>query len=323
MRKALGFTAALLALALCAAGAQAGDDKVAAKVNGATIAQEKVDRTVETMLASQGIDVAAVQDQAQLAELKRRVLEALIVQELLWQEAEDKKLVASDAQVAARVSEAKQKAGSEQDYEKRLEEAGFTAEAFEEDVRRQLSVERLIQEDIAKDLSVSDAEVHAFYEANTDKLTRPAQIHARHILIKVAPDADEAAKQAARERAEAVLEKARKKGADFAALAEEYSEGPSGPRGGDLGFAPRGQFVPAFEAAAWGLEPGEISDVVETRFGYHVLKLEEKRPGEVVPEAEVSDRIRQHLAEQKSQAAVQARVKALREKAEVEIVAPL
>jgi peptidyl-prolyl cis-trans isomerase C len=313
----------VLALLLGAAGAKAAEPANAATVNGEGIPRHKVDATLELMLAEQGIDVATVQDSEQLGSVRRQILDALITQELLWQEAEAKQLVASGAEVAARVAVVKQGAGSEESYRAELARAGFTEAEFVDDVRRQLSVQRLITEDIAADLSVSDEEVHAFYEANIDQLTRPEEIHARHVLIKVAPDADEAVKRDARRRIEAVLEEARKPGADFAELARTHSEGPSAPQGGDLGFVPEGRFVPEFEAAARSLKPGQISDVVETRFGYHVIELQERRPAQVAAEAEVSDRIRDHLRQQKSRSAVQERVRFLRERADVEILGPL
>jgi peptidyl-prolyl cis-trans isomerase C len=312
-----------LALLLGAAGAKAAQLANAAMVNGEGIPRHKVDATLELMLAEQGIDVGMVQDSEQLASVRRQILDALITQELLWQEAEAKQLVASDAEVAARVAAVKQSAGSEESYRTELARAGFTEEQFVDDLRRQLSVERLINEEIAAGLSISDEEVHAFYEANTEQLTRPEQIHARHILVKVAPDADEAAKQDARKRIEAVLAEARKPGADFAELARKHSEGPSAPQGGDLGFVPKGRLVPEFEAAAWALNAGQISDVVETQFGYHVIELQERRPAQVAAEAEVSDRIRDHLRQQKSRSAVQERVRFLRERADVEILGPL
>jgi peptidyl-prolyl cis-trans isomerase C len=90
-----------------------------------------------------------------------------------------------------------------------------------------------------------------------------------------------------------------KDGGDFAALAKEYSEGPSNTRGGDLGFFRRGQMVKPFEDAAFAMEPNQVSDIIETRFGYHLIKVYEKKPESVLAYAEVKDKLTQHLKQQK------------------------
>src|SRR4029077_12192443 len=102
--------------------------------------------------------------------------------------------------------------------------------------------------------------------------------------------ADEAAKKKARADAEAVLKQV-KGGGDFAALAKQYSQDPgSAANGGDLNFFPKGQMVPAFETAAFALKPGETSGLVETPFGFHIIKLAERRPARTVPLQEVSQK---------------------------------
>jgi peptidyl-prolyl cis-trans isomerase C len=127
---------------------------------------------------------------------------------------------------------------------------------------------------------------------------QPEQVKASHILIKVTPDADDAQKATARKKIEEIQQKL-KNGGDFAALAKEYSEGPSGARGGDLGFFRHGQMVKPFENAAFGLEPGQVSDVVTTRFGYHLIKVTEKKPAKTLAYSEVKDKIGERLKQQK------------------------
>jgi peptidyl-prolyl cis-trans isomerase D len=128
----------------------------------------------------------------------------------------------------------------------------------------------------------TDAEVQEYYEANLAQFQKPEEVHARHILFPLAPDASDADKAAARTQAEAVLAKT-KGGADFAALAREFSKDSTAANGGDLGSFGRGVMTPPFEAAAFALEPGQISDIVETQFGLHIIKLEEKTPARTEP----------------------------------------
>jgi len=157
-----------------------------------------------------------------------------------------------------------------------------------------------LPKDFASLAAPSDDEVKAYYdEHRDDRFTAPEEIRARHILIKLPPGADEKARAAARTKADDVLAKV-KKGADFAKLAQEVSEDPgSASKGGDLGLFARGHMVPAFDAAAFALEPGTVSDVVETPFGFHVIKVEEKLPGGPKPLEAVRDEIVKTLTAEK------------------------
>ncbi len=129
----------------------------------------------------------------------------------------------------------------------------------------------------SQDVQVSDEELRQRYESELDSFHRPEQRHARHILIKVAETADDATKAAQKKKAMEVLAKA-KQGKDFATLASQFSEGPTRENGGDLGFFSKGQMVPAFDEAVFSMQPGDISNLVKTKFGYHIIKLEEIRP---------------------------------------------
>jgi peptidyl-prolyl cis-trans isomerase D len=132
--------------------------------------------------------------------------------------------------------------------------------------------------DFAAQVEVPDKDVSEYYDLHKDdKFTEPEQVRARHILVKVAADAKPEAKAAAKKKAEDLLAKV-KAGGDFAALAKKNSDDPgSAAQGGDLGFFRHGAMTPNFEAAAFALAPGSVSDVVETPFGFHVIKVEEKK----------------------------------------------
>jgi len=151
------------------------------------------------------------------------------------------------------------------------------------------------------DIVSKDDEVAEYYALHKDdKFTEPEQVRARHILVKTAADAGPDAKAAARKKAEELLAKV-KAGADFAALAKERSEDAgSAANGGDLGLFTRGRMTPAFEEAAFALQGGGLSDVVETPFGFHVIKVEEHRPGGVKPLETVHDEIVDTLKRERS-----------------------
>ncbi len=134
-------------------------------------------------------------------------------------------------------------------------------------------------EDSLDQVDVGEDTARAWYEANKDKYVVPEQRHARHILFEVKETDGEEIRAAKRKKAEEVLDLARQ-GQDFSELARKFSEGPSGPSGGDLGFFGRGAMLPSFDEVVFQLQPGAISDIVETPFGYHIIKLEEVRAGQ-------------------------------------------
>ena len=150
-------------------------------------------------------------------------------------------------------------------------------EQYREPERIRLKLVEFRPQDFAGQVTPSDADVQAYYDAHKEDYHRPEEVRARHILLKVAPDASDADRAAARTQAAEVLAKA-KGGADFAELAKQYSQDVSASNGGDLGLFGHGVMAPAFETAAFALQPGQISDVVETPFGLHIIKLEEKVP---------------------------------------------
>jgi peptidyl-prolyl cis-trans isomerase C len=166
---------------------------------------------------------------------------------------------------------------------------------------------------------VSDEEVQKYYEEQKEQFKEPEQVQASHILILVAQDATQEDKDVARKKIEEVLVLA-KEGKDFAELAQEYSEGPSKDKGGDLGFFPKGAMVKPFEEAAFTMNEGDISDVVETQFGYHIIKLTGKKAERNVPFEEVKDRLKQGMLQQKTNSEAMAWIEGLKSEATIEMM---
>jgi peptidyl-prolyl cis-trans isomerase C len=174
----------------------------------------------------------------------------------------------------------------------------------------------MIAEAVEETTEITDAEVQEFYDENPQYFEQGEQVAARHILISTEGMETDEAVEEARSRAQDVRQEL-EDGADFAELAKEKSEGPSASRGGDLGTFGRGQMVGPFEEVAFALEEGEISDVVKTRFGFHVIQVTEKIESGVAPVDQVSQNIRQYLSQQKQAEALNAYVDELREDAEI------
>jgi peptidyl-prolyl cis-trans isomerase D len=146
----------------------------------------------------------------------------------------------------------------------------------------------------------AEDEIRKLYENSKESYQQPEQRHARHILLKTSEEDSESIRAEQKKKAEEVLALAREEGSDFSALAQEYSEGPTKEKGGDLGFFSQGRMVPAFDQAVFSLQPGEISEVVETQFGYHIIKLEEIRPASVRTFEQVKDNLAVNLKKQQA-----------------------
>jgi peptidyl-prolyl cis-trans isomerase C len=155
---------------------------------------------------------------------------------------------------------------------------------------------------VIRDITVTDEDIEQYYTLNKEKFVVPEQVKARHILIKVSPDASDEEKKKTLEKAQGILKKA-KEGKDFAKLSETYSDDPgSRQRGGDLGFFGRGRMVKPFEDAAFSLRPGEMSEIVETRFGYHIIKVEDYHESRAKTMEEVKDIIKKQLMDELTRA---------------------
>jgi peptidyl-prolyl cis-trans isomerase C len=176
-----------------------------------------------------------------------------------------------------------------------------------------------IKNNVIKEINVSEEDINLYYKSHKNEFTVPEQVKARHILIRVDKSASEEDKKKAKEKAEALLKRI-KNGEDFEKLASEFSEDPgSNKKGGDLGYFSRGRMIKSFEDVAFSLKPGEVSDVVETSFGYHIIKVEDRKPEELQPLEKVKDEVREKVFEEFRQARVKGFIdKALKDaKAEI------
>ncbi len=258
---------------------------VVAKVNGSPINKGELLKTAEQVHSQM------MPNAPETAEFYRRVLDNLVARELLLQEVQEE-----------------------------LKKEGMTEAELAQKARDAFLMQKLVESKVINGVTVSDADIKAFYDKNQEQMKRPERVHLRHVLIKVAKGASAEDKQKAKAKADDVLAKA-KAGADFAKLATESSDDPgSKARGGDLSWVSRGQTVPPFEAAAFALKkPNDLSPVVETDFGYHVIQLLAHEDAGVVPLAEVKDKIAEFLKQKQQQEKVQDHIKALRAKGKVEV----
>ena len=286
---------------------------VVAKVNGAPIAKGDLIKVADQYHAQ-------APAMPETAEFYRKVLDQLIANELLLQEAKAAGVTATEDEVNKQLGELKGRFPSPEKYQEELKKNGLTEAELVKQTRETMMVQKFVETKVINDVKVSDQDVKAFYDKNPDKLTRPERVHLRHILVAVAKTATAEDKKKARAKVDELLAKL-KAGGDFAKIAEESSDDPgSKPRGGDLSWVSRGQMVPPFESAAFALkQPNEISPVVESQYGFHIIQLLEHQNAGLVPYDEVKDRIAGFLKQQQQKEKFFDHIKTLKDKAKVEI----
>ena len=311
--------AALLALACAPAFAQ---KVLAARVNGAAISLDLLDRQFEELLRERRIQIARMNNPAKAKELKREALDNLIRTELLWQEAKAADLAASDEDVDRAIGEVRGRFRSEDAFLRRIEQGGFDLAAYREYTRKTISADRMAERIVERDVRITGDDVQAFYNANPALFRRNEQVKVRQILIALPKDATAAQRSAAQAKIDDLAARA-KKGESFDALARAHSDDATRQWGGELDPFSRGEKPKAFEDAAFALKPGAVSGVVETASGFHVLKLEQRTPAVSVSLDEARDKIREYLRGTRGRDAIDREIEALRALGNVEVLTPL
>ena len=282
------------------------------EVNGDKVYAAEISMTMQNIAAQMGGKENVEDQQALVQAATQRVVE----QTLLAQEARRANVQPDELRLAQMVQAVETQAGGLEALESNLATFGMDYDGFVGFLRELELTRAYIDKQVSPTIQVSDEEARTFYNDNQEIFRAPEQVHVRHILFNAPPTADSETAAATRAKADNARERALA-GEDFAALARELSEGPRAAEGGDLGFIAHGQITPQFTNAAFDLEPGGISPVVRTNFGFHVIKSEEKRPERIMPYDEISNQVRGLLVQQKTGQAVGKLVSELGEKAEI------
>jgi peptidyl-prolyl cis-trans isomerase C len=293
---------------------------VVARVNGVDIKKDELLRQAEEMRAR----VAQASGGRQVPELDdsfyKEILSSMVAQTLLLQDAARQGVTVTDQEVKTQIEAMMKRFPDAATFQKALSSQGMTEQDLEQNVRREALTQRYLSTKVFNDVKVSDQAAKEFYDKNQEQMQRPERVHVRHILVQVKPDAPAADKQKAKAKAEDLLERAQG-GEDFAKLAAENSDDPgSKGRGGDLSWLTRGQTVPPFDQAAFALtKPNELSPVVESQFGYHVIQLLEHGSASTVSFEEAKGRITQVLKQKQAGEKLQARVEQLKKQGKVAV----
>ena len=289
---------------------------VLARVNGEAIERWEFENAVKRIEARAGGPVPAEKRD----EVLRGVLDQLVAYHLLAQESRARKIAVGDQDVEARLAEIRKSFPSEDAFKQGIAAQGLTPEHLREQARTSLEVTKVIEAEVTPKVLVQDAEVNTFYAQNLERFKQGESVHASHILFGAAQDATPAQKTEAKAKAQAALKEVRA-GGDFATLARAQSQDQgSAAQGGDLGFFPKGQMNPQFEDAAFKLKAGAVSPVVETPFGFHIIKVHERRAPRTAPLTEVAGQIKEFLTQGQREQKLEQFVDQVKAKGKIEIL---
>ena len=261
------------------------------EVNGAKLMQNELDQRLRAILAEQRLDALPPQQlQSISARIKDYIVDEFIAKTLLFEDAARQKIEATDEEVSAEIATIRGTLPEDLTLEDLLAQRGVTIDVLREDIKRSLTIAKLIETHVEGLPEPTDEDIEAFYNNQPDAFSTPEKVRARHVLIDVRSDLSEEQMLARK----ALADECRKKlldGADFAAVALEYSACGSRKEGGDLGFFPRGRMAPEFEEASFSQPLNEIGPVIQTQFGYHIIEALEREEARMKPLEEAREEI--------------------------------
>lgn len=266
---------------------------------------------------------------------KRKIVSGLvdkeIVRELVHQEGKATKVKIAPSAVEKEFNGVMKPYKNKEDFNKALKARGLTEDELKNSIEVDLIAKKLIDDQVKGKIKITDEDVKKYYASNEKKFLRPEAYRARHIFISIFPpelikstpvNELKARKEELDKEAKKKIDdifKESKAGANFEELAKKYShDSASAPNGGNLDFIYKGVFDPAFDEAIAKMKIGDISDVVSTPYGYHIIKLEETKPSEQATFAEMEKSIQQHLFMERAQKKVEIYLQGLRKKAKIE-----
>ena len=292
--------------------------KFAAKVNGKGVKNVTLDAAVNNFVENQKLMGTAFNEEDK-DKLRSDILKELISAELLYQQSQKADLADMKEEINKQFENIKNAFTSDKEFKEVLKDRGINEKDLKEDIKKGVYIKAFLDKEVYINIVVTEKEKQEEFEKNKDKLNVDEQVSAAHILISVPENADEAQKKAAKEKADELRKKALA-GEDFAKLAKENShDTTSVARGGNLGYFEKGVMVEEFEKAVFSLKKDQISNVVETKYGYHIIKLLDKKAARKLDYEEVASGIARFIANSKKNEKLEKFVEKLRETAKIQI----
>jgi peptidyl-prolyl cis-trans isomerase C len=292
---------------------------VVARVNGRAILGRDLEQRVRAQLAPIGNPVWKDLREDYRLELTSNALGSALAEELIYQKAIAAGVKVPAADVQAEFAKAAKSFANDAAVNVALAERGLDRASLTKEMERNLVIGKYINDNVTSKITVTPEEAAEYYKSHTDEFRHPDMVRTSHILIIVAGGATAEQDRLARQRAEAILDRARK-GEDFAKLAQETSMDSSASQGGDIGYVTPGQVDPAYQAAAFSLAVGALSDPVRSRVGYHIIKVTDKKKEGIATLDDSRAQLTEFLKNQKSDRQLQQLVEQLRKEAKIEIL---
>ncbi len=293
-------------------------ETVVVRVNGEDITRGEIMEMMDMAMRQFAGRVAPEQLQQMQGQIYNKIKEDLITQKLITAAITAANIVVDDAKVEETIASIKESIPEGQTLEGALEERGQTLEELRTNIKEDLAAQELIAQQTANLEDVPEAEAKEFYDANPDQFVKPESVTASHILIQFEDSDTDETKAEKKAKLEQIRENVIAGTVTFEDAAHESSDCPSSARGGDLGTFGKGQMVPEFEDAAFSQEIGAVGPIIETQFGYHIVKVAERQEETTVDFEEVKDQLIQYLTNQQKQKAVSEYLAGLRDSATIE-----
>ncbi len=296
-------------------------EDVVATVEGEDITHGQIVQETQMTLMQMSQQVPPQQLAQMSGQIYQNVKDSLIAKVLLTKAAEKSGLTIGDEELTKEIDLISADAPEGSSLQEELAKNEIDIGEWKENLRGQMLVRKLVEEKTAAATDATAEEAAAFYQENIDRFKVPESVSASHILMTFTPEDTDVTKAVKKKELEKIREDL-VAGGDFEALAKEHSDCPSSQRGGELGTFTRGQMVPAFEEVAFSQDIGAISEIVETQFGYHLIKVTEHQEEGIRSLADVSKQIQGYLTNQKKQEVLAAYIDGLKEKASIEYRKP-
>ena len=311
----------IITVAICFLAGPVWADKAAspgieiASVNGKPISKSQYERRLSFFKKRATHRGRQLKD-SDLMMVKNRILENLIDIELLYQQSQKEGVKVDDQAVNEQIKTIKKRFSDETAFKKAIKGMHVSEEEFRTEIQRSLAIKQLLDTNVRRKITVPEKDDKKYYNDNLNLFKEPEKVKFSQIWIKLPPNAEASKKNQARKKIESIQKKIRL-GEDFGMLAKAYSEGPAAKREGNLGYFARGHMPKPIENAAFSLNVGEVSGIVETKFGYHLIKVTGKKPAGTVPYKEVRPIIEQHLKKEKEKTEIQSYIENLKKSAEI------
>ena len=295
-------------------------DGIIASAGNDAITLSDVEREGAVLFRDIKMNAPESQRENMLYEARKKIVETLVEKLLLLREAERMGLEVSEGELSSAVEGVlRENKIGRKELDQALAQEGITFEKYEADLKEQILRSKMLDRKIRGAIKISEEEIKIYFESNKETFGSDEEIRVRHVLFLVPKGASQEEILKIKEKADIVLKKARA-GEDFEALAREYSEGPSATSGGDLGFFRKSDMVKEFSSPAFALKKEEVSPLVLSPFGFHIIKLLDKRGGTSISFDDAKERIRAKLYNDEMERGISNLIEDLKERDDLQIL---